>query len=44
MAHGNYAAAEEDMNAAMDVAEKKDEVYYAFNKLLYELNLKPGYV
>ena len=23
MAHGNYAAAEEDMNAAMDVAEKK---------------------
>ena len=43
MAHGNYAAAEEDMNAAMDVAEKKDEVYYAFSKLLYELNLKPGY-
>ena len=38
MAHGNYAAAEEDMNAAMDVAEKKDEVYYAFSKLLYELN------
>lgn len=43
MAHGNFAAAEEDMNAAMDVAEKKDEVYYAFSKLLYELNLKPGY-
>ena len=32
MAHGNYAAAEEDMNAAMDVAEKKDEVYYAFTR------------
>ncbi len=43
MAHGNYAAAEEDMNAALGMAERKDEVYYAFSKLLHELNLKPGY-
>lgn len=43
MAHGNYAAAEEDMNSALEVTEKKDETYYAFSKLLYELNLKPGY-
>ncbi len=43
MAHGNYAAAEKDMDTAMGLAEKKDEVYYAFSKLLYELNLKPGY-
>ncbi|EGG56325.1 MAG TPA: tetratricopeptide repeat protein [Paraprevotella xylaniphila] len=43
MAHGNYAAAEEDMKSALEVTEKKDETYYAFSKLLYELNLKPGY-
>lgn len=43
MAHGNYAAAEEDMNSALEVTEKKDETYYAFSKLLYELNLKLGY-
>ena len=43
MAHGNKAAAEEDMKSALEVTEKKDETYYAFSKLLYELNLKPGY-
>ena len=43
MAHGNYAAAEEDMKSDLEVTEKKDETYYAFSKLLYELNLKPGY-
>ena len=43
IAHGNYAAAEEDMKSALEVTEKKDETYYAFSKLLYELNLKPGY-
>ena len=43
MAHGNYAAAEEDMKSALEVTEKKDETYYAFSKLLYELNLIPGY-
>lgn len=41
--HGNYAAAEGDMNKAMDVAGKKDEVCHTFSKLLYDLNLKPGY-
>ncbi len=43
MAHGNYGAAEADMNTAIDVAEKKDEAYYAFSKLLYELNLQQDY-
>lgn len=43
MAHGNYAAAEEDMKSALEVTERKDETYYAFSKLLYELNLKPSY-
>ena len=43
MAHGNYAAAEGDLEKALDVAEKKDETYYTLSKLLYELNLRPGY-
>lgn len=43
MAGGNYEAAEADMNTAIDIAEKKDEVYYTFSKRLYELNLKPEY-
>ena len=43
MAHSNFAAAETDMNTAIDVAKKKDEAYYSLSKLIYELNLKKGY-
>ena len=43
MAHGNFAAAEADLDRALEMAEKKDEAYYSFSKLLYELNLKQGY-
>lgn len=43
LAHGNFAAGEENLEEALQEAEKKDEAYYAYSKLLYELNLKPGY-
>ena len=43
MAHGNYEAAENDMNQAIANAEKKDEAYYTFSKLIYSLNLNPTY-
>lgn len=43
MAHANYAAAETDLEKAIDVAKQKDEAYYTLSKLMYELNLKPGY-
>lgn len=43
MAHGNYEAAEADMDKAAAKAQAKDEVCYSFSKMLYELNLKPGY-
>ncbi len=34
-AYENYDQAQEYMNQAFDVSEKKDEVHYAFSKLLY---------
>lgn len=34
-AYDNYDQAQEYMNQAFDVSEKKDEVHYAFSKLLY---------
>lgn len=43
MAHGNYEAAEADFDTAMKTARQKDEVYYSFSKMLYELNLKKDY-
>lgn len=43
MAHGNYEAAETDMDKAVDMASAKDEVYYSFSRMLYELNLKKDY-
>ena len=44
MAHKNYEAAEADMEKAVSVSDKKDEVYYSFSKMLYELNLKHDYL
>lgn len=44
LAHGNYALGEENMEQALKVDEKKDETYYTYSRLVYELNLKPGYV
>ena len=43
MARGNYAEAEKDMEKGLEVAGKKDEAYYSFSRLLYELNLRQGY-
>lgn len=43
MAHGNYEAAEKDMEKGISVAEQKDDAYYSFSKMLYELNLKRDY-
>lgn len=43
MAHGNYAEAEKDMEKAISISGKKDETYYSFSKMLYELNLQGGY-
>ncbi|MCD8318888.1 MAG: serine protease [Paraprevotella sp.] len=43
MAHGNYEAAETDMNRALEIGDKKDETYYTFSRLIYQLNLNPGY-
>lgn len=34
-AYGNYDQAQEYVNQAFEVSEKKDEVHYAFSKLLY---------
>lgn len=43
MAHKNYAQAEIDITSGLDATDKKAEVYYAFSKMLYQLNLQPNY-
>lgn len=44
MARGNYAAAEADMEQAIALSKNKDEEYYTYARLIYNLNLKQGYV
>lgn len=43
MAHKNYAQAETDIALGLDATDKKAEIYYAFSKMLYQLNLQPNY-
>ena len=43
MAHQNYAQAEANITSGLDATDKKAEIYYAFSKMLYQLNLQPNY-